>query len=111
MKRRQKAHTGQALRIGLQLLFDPGGHFELLRHKHVDHRRRAGRPHDRGVFQVACQEQIVGTARAHGDAVAGLIDLVVAVQGRVVADHVGPFDLYIRRREMEALTAVPTAIL
>lgn len=51
----QQAQTGQALCLGLQLLFDACGHLELLRHEHIDHSGRVRCAHQGGVLQLTCR--------------------------------------------------------
>ncbi|CRE01746.1 Uncharacterised protein [Bordetella pertussis] len=102
---RQQPHAAHAPRVGLQLLLDAGSHVQPPGQEGVDHRLRAGRAHDLGMLQGARQVQVIGAALAHGDALAGSVDVFVSLQRGVVAHQIGPFDQYIGAGEGNARAA------
>jgi hypothetical protein len=74
----------------------------LLLDEGIDDRRRGGCADDRGVLQLAGQEQIVGAALAHDDALACPIHFLVGTDRRPVADEITALDEHIRRGERYA---------
>ncbi len=65
----------------------------------------ASTAHDARMFQLACQEQIVGAALAHRDAHAFAIHVFVALHRRIGRDEVGAFADAVRRRLQHVLAA------